>query len=83
MHILKTGFTLSSCSVVQLERMCIWWERFSCETEALSLWISEKEKELEAVNSTFSSDLLDKHIITVEVSHYFKLRFYLVLIHTM
>lgn len=54
-------------SVVQLEMMCMWWERFSSESEAFSLWINEKEKELEAVNSTSSLDPLDKHISTVEV----------------
>lgn len=58
---------LVSSSVVQLEMMCMWWERFSSESEAFSLWISEKEKELEAVNSTSSLDPLDKHISTVEV----------------
>ncbi|XP_027140369.1 nesprin-1 isoform X4 [Larimichthys crocea] len=53
-------------NVVQLEMMCMWWERFSSESEAFSLWINEKEKELEAVNSTSSLDPLDKHISTVE-----------------
>ncbi|XP_028460432.1 nesprin-1-like [Perca flavescens] len=51
---------------VHLEMMCMWWERFSRESEAFSLWINEKEKELEAVNSTSSLDPLDKHISTVD-----------------
>ena len=58
---------LASCSVVQLELMCMWWESFSSESETFSLWISEKETELEAVDSTSSLDPLDKHISTVEV----------------
>lgn len=45
----------------------MWWDRFSSESEAFSLWINEKEKELEAVSSTSSLDPLDKHISTVEV----------------
>ena len=51
----------------------MWWERFSSESEAFSLWINEKERELEAVSSTSSLDPLDQHISTVEVclvSHY-------------
>lgn len=56
-----------SPSVVQLEKMCMWWERICSQSEAFSLWIREKEMELEAVNSTSSSDPLDKHISTVEV----------------
>lgn len=60
---------LVSSSVVQLEMMCMWWERFSGESEALSVWINEKEKELEAVNSTSFVAPLDKHISTVEVCH--------------
>lgn len=57
-----------SSSVVQLEMMCMWWERFSRESEALSLWINEKEGELEAVSCTSSADPLDQHIGTVEAS---------------
>ncbi|XP_074471049.1 nesprin-1-like isoform X2 [Sebastes fasciatus] len=53
-------------NVVQLEMMCMWWERFSFESDAFSLWINEKEKELEAVDSTSSLDPLDKNISTVE-----------------
>ncbi|XP_040920912.1 nesprin-1-like [Toxotes jaculatrix] len=53
-------------NVVQLERMCVWWERFSSESETLSSWISEKEQELEAINTTSSLDPLDKNISTVE-----------------
>lgn len=58
-----------SSSVVQLKMMCVWWERFSTESEAFSFWINEKERELEAVNPTSSLDPLDKHISTVEVCH--------------
>lgn len=58
---------LVSSSVVQLEMVCMWWERFSSQSEAFSLWINEKDKELDAVNSTSSLDPLDKHISTVEV----------------
>ena len=58
---------LVSPSVVQLELMCMWWERFSSESEAFSQWINEKEKELEAVNPTSSLDPLDKHISSVLV----------------
>ncbi|KAK1888949.1 Nesprin-1 [Dissostichus eleginoides] len=53
-------------NVVQVEMMCMWWERFSSESEGFSQWINETEKELEAVSSTSSLDPLDKHIITVE-----------------
>ncbi|GLD49390.1 nesprin-1-like protein [Lates japonicus] len=53
-------------NVVQLEMMCMWWERFSSEAETLSSWINEKEKELEAINPTSSLDPLDKNISTVE-----------------
>lgn len=45
----------------------MWWEHFSSESEAFSLWINENEKELEAVSSTSSSESLDKHITTMEV----------------
>lgn len=47
----------------------MWWERFSSEAETLSSWINEKEKELEAINTTSSLDPLDKNISTVEVCH--------------
>nr|XP_019953051.1 PREDICTED: nesprin-1-like [Paralichthys olivaceus] len=53
-------------NVVQLEMMCVWWERFSSESETLSSWINEKEKELEAINTTSSFDPLDKNIRIVE-----------------
>lgn len=43
-----------SCSVVRLEKVCMWWEHFSSESEAFSLWINEKERELEAVSSISS-----------------------------
>lgn len=62
---------LASSSVVQLEMMCVWWERFSSESEMLSLWISEKEKELESITSTSSLDPLDKNISRVEACHVF------------
>lgn len=62
---------LASSSVVQLEMMCVWWERFSSESEMLSLWISEKEKELESITSTSSMDPLDKNISRLEVCHVF------------
>lgn len=45
----------------------MWWERFSSESETLSSWIYEKEKELEAINAASSLDPLDKNISTVEV----------------
>lgn len=54
-------------SVVQLEMMCAWWERFSRESENLSSWISEKEEELDVINATTSLDPLDENISTVEV----------------
>lgn len=54
-------------SFVLLEKMFTQWERFSSESEALSQWINEREKELEAVCFKSSSDPLDKHISTVEV----------------
>ncbi|XP_076011043.1 nesprin-1-like, partial [Genypterus blacodes] len=56
-------------NVVQLERTCVGWERFSSESEAFSSWIVEKEKNLEALNpssSSSSSNPLDKHISIVE-----------------
>ncbi|XP_039981906.1 nesprin-1-like [Xiphias gladius] len=53
-------------NVVQLEMMCVWWERFSSESETLSSWINEKEKVLEAINTNSSLDPLDKNISTVE-----------------
>ncbi|XP_023266581.1 nesprin-1-like [Seriola lalandi dorsalis] len=53
-------------NVVQLEMMCVWWERFSSESETLSSWINEKEKELEAISNTSSPDPLDKNISRVE-----------------
>lgn len=62
-----TQHTDCSCSIVKMERVCMWWEHFSSESEAFSLWINEKEKELEAVCSISSSESLDKHIDTVEV----------------
>lgn len=60
-------YTECSCSIVEMERVCMWWEHFSSESKAFSLWINEKEKELEAVSSTSSLEFLDKHINTVEV----------------
>lgn len=54
-------------SVVQLEMIIVWWERFGSESGAFFLWINQKQKELEAVNIFSSSDPLDKHISTVEV----------------
>lgn len=70
-YILQNGFlsNLVFSSFVHLEMMCMWWERFSSESEVFSLWINEKEKELEAVNSTSSLDPLNKHISTVNVCH--------------
>ncbi|XP_067337447.1 nesprin-1 isoform X16 [Channa argus] len=53
-------------NVVQLEMMCGWWEHFSSESENFSIWISEKEKELEAIVTTSSLIPLDKNICTVE-----------------
>ncbi|XP_047184808.1 nesprin-1-like [Scophthalmus maximus] len=53
-------------NVVQLDKMCVWWEHFSSESETLSSWIYEKEKELEAINAASSLDPLDKNISTVE-----------------
>ncbi|XP_037541085.1 nesprin-1 [Nematolebias whitei] len=52
---------------VLLQKMFTQWERFSSESEALSQWINEREKELEAVCFKSSSDPLDKHISTVEM----------------
>lgn len=54
-------------SVVQLEMIFVWWERFSSESAAFFLWINQKQKELDAVNIFSSSDPLDKHISAVEV----------------
>lgn len=45
----------------------MWWEHFSSESEAFSLWINEKEKELEAVSSISSLESSEKHINTMEV----------------
>lgn len=45
----------------------MWWEHFNSESEAFSLWIDEKEKELQAVSSISSLESLDKHINTMEV----------------
>lgn len=45
----------------------MWWEHFSSESEAFSLWINEKEKELEAVSSISFLESSEKHINTVEV----------------
>ncbi|CAB1447009.1 unnamed protein product [Pleuronectes platessa] len=56
-------------NVVQLEMMCVWWERFSSQSETLSSWINEKEKELEVISTTSSLDPLDKNISAVEVCH--------------
>ena len=68
----------SSCllSIGQLEAVCVQWEHFNSQSEVLSSWISEKEKDLEAVNPSLSSssssfaspsDHLVKHMSTVEV----------------
>lgn len=59
--------THCSCSIVRLEKVCMWWEHFSSESEAFSLWINEREKELEAVSSISSLESPEKHINTVEV----------------
>lgn len=45
----------------------MWWEHFNSESEAFSLWMDEKEKELQAVSSVSSLESLDKHINTTEV----------------
>lgn len=66
-HDIESECSLSSSSTVQLEMMRTWWERFSSESEAFSLWVNEREKELEAVGSTSSLEPLDKQIRTVEV----------------
>lgn len=58
-------------SVVQLERMCVLWESLSTESESFSSWITEKEKELDAINTTTSLDPLDKNISMVEVLYSF------------
>lgn len=58
-------------SFVLLEKMFVQWERFRRESQALSQWINEREKELEAVCFKSSSDPLDKHISTVEVVFFF------------
>lgn len=55
-----------SSSGLRLERMCGQWESFSRESEALSLFISENEKELEALCT--STDPLEKQITTLGVS---------------
>uniref|UniRef100_A0A8K9XYB1 Spectrin repeat containing nuclear envelope protein 1 n=1 Tax=Oncorhynchus mykiss TaxID=8022 RepID=A0A8K9XYB1_ONCMY len=47
-----------------LEMVCVWWERFIRESEAFSSWISERERELDTVDSNSSSDPLEKHIST-------------------
>ena len=47
----------------------MWWERFSSQSETLSSWINEKEKELEVVSTKSSLDPLDKNISAVEVGH--------------
>ncbi|MEQ2294229.1 hypothetical protein AMECASPLE_001811, partial [Ameca splendens] len=54
-------------SFVLLEKMYLQWESFSRELEALSQWIDEKKKVLDAVSSTSSSDPLDAHISNVEM----------------
>ncbi|XP_024912651.1 nesprin-1-like [Cynoglossus semilaevis] len=55
-----------SKNVVQLEMMCVWSERFNTESDTLSSWINEKEKDLEAIDTMSSMDPLDKNIIIVE-----------------
>lgn len=65
------SFNLLFSSVVQLEMMCVWSERFNTESDTLSSWINEKEKELEAIDTMSSMDPLDKNIIIVEVRHTF------------
>lgn len=41
------------------------WQRFGCESEALSSWLNEREKELEAVDGNAAA--LEQQIYTVEV----------------
>nr|XP_029132983.1 nesprin-1-like [Labrus bergylta] len=53
-------------NVVQLETVCMRWERFSRESEAVSLWMNKTEEELEAVSTSSSTDPLDKQISKVE-----------------
>lgn len=43
------------------------WEHFSSESEAFSLWINEKERELEGVSSFSPLESSEKHINTMEV----------------
>lgn len=57
-------FSFSS-SVKTLEGMKSQWDKFGAEFEAFSVWISEKEKQLDALKS--SSLPLEKQINTIKV----------------
>ena len=54
-------------SVKTLEEMKAQWYRFGSEFEAFSSWISEKEKELEALKT--STAPLEQQINIVKVLH--------------
>lgn len=59
-------------SVKTLEAMKIQWDRFGTEFEAFSVWISDKEKQLDALkNSTLN---LEQQIATVKVLRIIKLQ---------
>ena len=53
-------------SMVTLEGMQVQWEQFGRGFEAFSVWISEKEKQLDPLKS--SSAPLEKQISTVKVN---------------
>lgn len=51
--------------ISELGEMQARWQRFGCESDALSSWLGEREKELEAVDGNAAA--LEQQIYTVEV----------------
>lgn len=71
-----------SSSVKALEEMKTQWDQFGARFETFSLWISEKEKQLDELKS--STLPLEQQINTVKVLSFIKLqRFSLSCVHSM
>lgn len=60
-----TFFSLTPHRISELGEIQARWQRFSCESEALSSWVCEREKELEDIDGNAAP--LERQIHTVEV----------------
>lgn len=64
----NTAFCLVFFSIVTLEDMKAQWDSFGSEFEAFSMWITERERELDVLKST--SGPLEQQILTVKVHRF-------------